>query len=305
MREGIAYQLNASKVEINRVENYLLGEGHSENFPLDDKKEGPNHNGWQHDAIILTVDGIEAGFIRVRYIPKSYWDNVYENNLVSFLRMMENEYSIDESLCERDAIIGHFLKNARYGKNEDDALTSIYRSKLITYNFIRNRFVNKPVVDYINLTQGFDDGVMGKINHGISFRSLGLSKILYEEMALWMAQKGLKLYASSSQTPLAKKAWDRLGILHGEAISSEPFEYQISFPQYKNGEIRSYEVEDFFHEPRRYLNGNLIERTNHPDIAEIWYRDSTHHRDKPASFNQGLQERQTQAHPSTQIDFTL
>ena len=60
----------------------------------------------------------------------------------------------------------------------------------------KNRWLDKPVVDYIRVKKDF-------------YRQ-GIGIALYEEGAKYLATMGLKLYASGNQQPEAKLAWEWL-----------------------------------------------------------------------------------------------
>lgn len=103
-----------------------------------------------------------------------------------------------EAAAVEKRLLGEY--NKRYGKE---------------FLKFKNHWLNKPLVDYIRVTE--------------KFQRQGIGIALYEEGAKHLASMGLKLYASTSQQPGAKAAWEWLKANAGANVGTDGKRLFLSF----------------------------------------------------------------------------
>lgn len=126
----------------------------------------------------------------------------------------------------------------------DDELRSLKSKALLS--FIEHN-VDKPKVDFIRVLEAGDryESIRGQVHHSKhDYRRLGIGTLLYKAGALWMAENGLALYASTMQQPEAQLAWEKM---EAEGL---PIQYVTS----------SHNIDFDTKEPlrRRYLDGDAL-----------------------------------------------
>ncbi len=70
--------------------------------------------------------------------------------------------------------------------------------------------IDQPCVSYILVFRGLDEFGFQEGPTEIDWRRLGIGTALYQAAALWMAERGLTLRASTTQSGAAKAAWKRM-----------------------------------------------------------------------------------------------
>jgi hypothetical protein len=102
---------------------------------------------------------------------------------------------------------------------------------------------DRPLVDFIRVYSERDDqvyagGFRRELRASRSFRGMGLSSLLYQVGAVWMEERGMRLYASGLQSEEAKMAWNsfrRRGMVREEGskktrrftLDAEKFEAEL------------------------------------------------------------------------------
>jgi GNAT superfamily N-acetyltransferase len=176
-------------------------------FKMQPDSEPPNR-GWVVDKLTAYVDGQEAGYLKMSYIPKENISKYYPNGVIDFLSEIEGKSSLwkfnEKPLIKQvDALIGvdsWHRPNDLEQKSEEELL-QMKQELLVQINEKYNkRFkeflkfkVDKPIVDYIDVDESQQRNRIGTA--------------LYIAGAQWLAKKGLKLYASTLQSNKAEGAW--------------------------------------------------------------------------------------------------
>jgi hypothetical protein len=162
---------------------------------------------WQIDAIQALVDDEPAGHLVTRYIAQTEFDNIYPEGVMSFLKVTITPKDQERILSDYHA--------------GEITLEEIEDEICFQYGILKNIFLEKPTImgieTYGKNTMEYrvfpqhDRKVRVSKNEGYSdFRQIGLGGLMYREMALWMAERNLKLYASVCQSNEAVEAWNRL-----------------------------------------------------------------------------------------------
>jgi len=169
--------------------------------------------------------GKHLGYIKTSYIPSENVDQYYPTSL-HFIDLTKGWQLLDyKSFSEAGEYPGHeeFVKKAHnrarsnlYKRAKDfpdynefenvsderwEELAEYYKEeirKTFQEDFERylNYYLDKPVVDYIKVKK--------------QFRRNGIGFNLYKNMAKVLADKGMALYASGTQSEYAEKAWKKL-----------------------------------------------------------------------------------------------
>jgi GNAT superfamily N-acetyltransferase len=213
-------------------------------FERIEDSEGDCNRGWQVDKLVAWMDGIrsvgigidgspeEVGYLKLAYIPKKRFDDHFKAGALSYADQIAGHRVFpapkdwetnpdarashdidgfdDHQLREfvRGASWSFLNRDFSYGASHAK-LQSMDRRQLMDqvkeiraavehrfsaeYRRFRRNVVDKPMVDFIRVHDGY--------------RRLGIATALYVEGARWMAEKGLRLYASSNQSTEAAAAW--------------------------------------------------------------------------------------------------
>lgn len=193
--------------------------------------EGDLNRGWQVDKLVASVNGVEAGYLKLAYIPKSRFDEHYSAGALSFASLIEghclfgsptnrigdrknhavesfNEQKLRSFVNQASWIMLH----KDYSCQDYRELNAMSRDELLAsvqeiaarvherfgekFKAFRRHHINKPVVDFIWVKD--------------AMQRQGIASALYIEGASWMASKRMRLYASSLQQPAATAAWLRM-----------------------------------------------------------------------------------------------
>lgn len=205
--------------------------GHKITFKVFEKSPDPNDQnmnlGWVVHKIIAYVNGEEAGYIKISYVPKEnvskFYPTVFEYAANLGGRYQLKDYS-NKSIIEQIIALDKYPYQFS-SKEEQENLKNLSTNELIKLksrsekeyiqeynlqqqydNFI-DFYVDKPLVDYIMVYDAFKRSRIGEN--------------LYVVTSKYLAKKGLKLYASSLQSPEAKASWNNLGNKYSNKISNE------------------------------------------------------------------------------------
>lgn len=209
---------------INLVENSVPTTGDKIRFERYEDALGDDNRGWQSDIIKVYINGEDCGLIKASYIPTDRWKKYYptifnymsqqlgkhvlsfENKTAKYTELTDEElrekvyyiasesmnWSSSNKMAEKAKTMSHEELLSWY-KAQEEHLNKKYgkqfkRFKQYTYNF--------PSVSYIDVNK--------------NWRRRGLGRALYLEMALWMREKGMKLYADKLQSDSAAATWQKM-----------------------------------------------------------------------------------------------
>ncbi len=241
--------------------------------------EGDHNRGWRADLLELLVNGQRAGYLRATFIPGDRWKQRYLDHpggpLIPWLDHIEGGPfqgdRSDETMWAE--IRQRFSIPEKIPRPKFESWLARHRGKDI--QVFTDYFVDKPLVDYIRLYSEDEDTERvfprncrdsferRPLRQG--FQRLGLGRFLYEEMSTWLSESGLKLYASSLQSPEAAVAWERLASIHPQAIGQE--EVRISERQRREHNLALARGEADDPDPRRkriFLDGAKLSPFQHP-----------------------------------------
>lgn len=213
---------------------------------FDIHEQSPDKNdqlgrGWVVHKIEAKVDGKPAGYIKISYIPHENFKEEY-SNIVQFVDKIRgrsfypgkkykslltkrfrasddfNELPLKAQVVGLDNMIGewpyYFDRNNPDDHSEEELLElknqfieRLWEKFGKAFEEFKDFHVEKPLVDFIRVYPDFQR------------QRIGIA--LYEKAARWLAEKGLKLYASGLQSDEAKKAWEWLQKHKGANIGTE------------------------------------------------------------------------------------
>lgn len=196
--------------------------------------------GWIVHLIEAYVDGEKAGYIAISYIPKErfvkeypsvvqyidkitgtslypgreygyklHWsDHFDELPLSAQVRALSHPLDVNMFSSYR----GNVVQPEEMSKDELKKLKKELIKKLESrygkrFEEFKDFHMDKPLVDFIRVSEDFQRNRIGVA--------------LYEKAARWLANKGLKLYASGIQSEEAQKAWEWLRANKGANIGTE------------------------------------------------------------------------------------
>lgn len=202
----------------------ILGEKINPNvtFQRIEAAEGNKNRGWQVDQINAYLGDELVGYLKISYIPSRLFADYYPG-ILNYLAQIEGKGILpytDEATDWRQIpierlkpTISRVADLAGYHQSElDDQVKNMDDTKFIKLyaNLVsrierehgwklkrfKTYYVDKPVVDYIRVMD--------------EYKRQGIGTALYQEGSKWMREKGLKLYASGTQSSDAKAAWKSL-----------------------------------------------------------------------------------------------
>lgn len=221
--------------------------------------EGDNNRGWQVNAIEVFVDDIHAGYIKTACIPHDRFKKHYYNEVPCYLSLIRG-YSINPDGEWKKELAEKYF---HYLSRDID-----YYIKKEIINPMKEFFdyiVDKNYVDFIRLYDDQDTREQRFVNqdlvfidrkNNINFKKAGLSLVLYEQAAIWLAENGFKLYASNIQSDEAARSWNFIREMNEAAIGIE--------------EVKTFGKKTDLNKEKKFrttLDGSLIKPT-HLDWAE-------------------------------------
>lgn len=176
--------------------------------------------GWKVDVVEAFLNNVKVGYLKISYVPKKEFEKHYssilhylnlkgwvgldralkdiktkgEKEVVIILSSYMNEYPQVADLESRGALDN--VDPSWWHKKYEELYKKISERYGREYELFKEHWVDKPVVDFIDVRRDYQHG-------GIGFG-------LYIAGAMWMAERGMKLYASSLQSVEAEKAWARM-----------------------------------------------------------------------------------------------
>lgn len=191
--------------------------------PFVEDRKGLNSM-WDLHEITALIDGEEVGYVRVSYVPKERSPNIFEFASIQGQHSISRAYkSGDERKLATEisryydmSVINNLYSWERgtwkhewsssppppenmdkWWEETIDRMKKLYvdRTKQYYNDFIRY-WVNKPLIDFINVER--------------EFQRKGIGVVLYLAAGKWMNMNGMRLYASGTQSNSAKSSWEYL-----------------------------------------------------------------------------------------------
>lgn len=202
LMENVIYCLFES--EQNNIDEQI-----SFQYIEDDSQVHDKERGYNVSRIDAFIDGKFAGELKIAYIPmeefgkiyKSIWHYLYLNKGWTRLKKIikTDEWQDPEILWKH---VFSYLRD-RQDRSLDEKIEIIKSienesSYKDDFNKFKRYWVNKPMVDFIQVAP--------------ELRRKGIGTALYKEGARIMAEKGLKLHSSGTQSPEAKSAWAKMPV---------------------------------------------------------------------------------------------
>ncbi len=240
---------------------------------------------WTSDRIDLFVDGNIAGSIISAFI-KSVKFSDYEASFLTFIRDFlgrkhyRHDIPLRESIIENYCQHNYIKRNSVVPQREYDLLVSFFDNFGPKFARHIDFWADKPLVDsvrtfhdkfdYWSLRRNGESPLIEK-----SFRGLGLGRMLYEQMAIWQAEKGYNLYASDTQSIEAKAMWERLAKYHPNAViqTQGMLKIPVLGNRRRNPPVLNFREEES-DKVRLHLNGTGLEMSSCPGVRSICVRGS-------------------------------
>lgn len=202
------------------LEEYKTKKNQEIDIELIEDSEGDNNRGWIVHKFIAYIDEKEAGYLKISYIPEERFKRWYPS-IFNYLSQIEGSPIIPYKLRGKDwrkydtTNLIDVYKNVNWMIFHNDMSVQkikFNRKQLIQkinslehkveeekgkeFNDFRNYFVDKPLVDYINVEQNYQR------------QRIAIS--LYLTAANWFKERNLLFFASTTQSDSAKSAWSFL-----------------------------------------------------------------------------------------------
>ncbi len=267
-----------------------LNNGRTVRFLREEDMEEPNR-GWQMDQVRAEVDGETVGFVGIYYIPLATFRTLYPNvlhyiDVIKGRKISNFDQATETWTFPTDPI--EVLTNTRRALHDHrwepphsvHERLSLYETGVQTaismgerlhgreFRDFKQFHVNRPLLDLMHVYGAQDLHSFHRLRprppQGVrqerapsEWRGLGVEVALIKEAALWMAQKGLKLYASrmeleSNSQMFAdyKAAWNALPEHHLPHHITKRSVYRL----YKKDRQRPH------CQPRVYVDGRDLRR---------------------------------------------
>ena len=184
---------------------------------------GNSNRGWRDDHLSMTVDGMDAGYITLSYIPF--------HRILQWYGEPAAQTALEFAAGARGTTVARLLKRGeRLGLPptiEWDKLHQLWRrldcARVLKRGGDVSFEVDRPLVAFSRVyTAGEDYQRHEDRTRWVSsvpplirtaqadFRKKGLGLLLYVEGARWMAEQGMLLHGDRGAKPEAKRAWDVL-----------------------------------------------------------------------------------------------
>jgi len=215
-------------MRVSEILEYETKSGNEIEFELHQDSEADRkiNNEWIIHKLVAKVNGEEAGYLKISYIPKERFDTKYPS-LVNYLlkQYIPNEFARTNWRDMPDdvkkklllyAVLSRHRPPAKYWdlgwsnqddiKNMDTKTLDHYLSMIDSprlnkhhateFEKFKKYHVDKPLVDYIRVYDGF--------------QRQHIALAMYQKAAKWLQKQGLYLHASGLQQPEAKAAWEKM-----------------------------------------------------------------------------------------------
>lgn len=207
--------------------------------------EGDENRGWIVDKFSAYVNGDYAGYLKISYIPEDRFKKHYPT-ILSFMHKVGGSYLLPPNKASydykdlsteelKDVVKSLAYHSSKYYQmwNRGEGIPETRNKLLAVINDIikndlekqkkdfkrfYNYFVDKPIVDYIRVFKQGEKRYDRSMRHDKeeihpsekNYQRQHIATALYLEVAKWLKKKGLKLYASDTQSPEAVNAWEHL-----------------------------------------------------------------------------------------------
>jgi hypothetical protein len=222
----------------------------------------------------MVVDIIEAyvgrepvAYIKVKYVSSEIKDRLYPDAFHFALKTSSSYYQLknlmektpEDQFKRKDYIQALRYGNKRLSLAESKEIESFSLPKLqerweackqqiaredsYSYQEYLKTWLDKPSIDYVRVRDKSDtangpyykDGIRQEGVPTRDYQREGIGTIIYEEMAIWLAERGLHLWKSFNPSLSAKMTWEKLDRLYGLESVPAPKNYTSSERQYLDG----------------------------------------------------------------------
>jgi len=223
---------------------YQTRSGEEIDFKYKEDVEGDNNRGWMVDQIDAYVKGDYAGYITISYIPKERFIKYYPT-ILNYMSMIGGSHPLpldkkdahykdlnDDELKRTIQRVSHRSRKYHDYWNDENNIPENRAEMLnILEDIIKNELkddkrkfeefidyhIDKPLVDFIRVfNKGDSRDTRRSLKKGEKteitkqdYKRQQIGTSLYLEAAKWMKEKGLRLYASGTQTDSAQAAWEK------------------------------------------------------------------------------------------------
>ena len=112
------------------------------NISFDFELDTENVNrGWVVNILTMFMDGLQAGYMKISYIPQSHWDYFYSDNILKWMVINNNtyiEYQDEEPFEYQCKVISDFLMN--YNQLNEHIYLNDFRKGLLNKQKIQELF---------------------------------------------------------------------------------------------------------------------------------------------------------------------
>lgn len=194
--------------------------------------EGDKNRGWQVDQLDAYLGNQKVGYIKLSYIPKKRFKRYYRS-IFNYLSQLTGKhvlpYKADTALPSElsDEELRKTFPQAyqaatnRYPKYDHSTNEYLHSGKplkdltreelLAAYKEIEKILIKNHEMYFLNFKKHtMDRPLVDFISVDENFRRLGVGQALYKEAAKWMAEQGMKVYASGVQSKPAEASWQSM-----------------------------------------------------------------------------------------------
>lgn len=204
---------------------YKTKDGREITFDIIEDEEGDNNRGWQVDKITAYVNGEQAGYLKITYIPKerflTYYPSIFNwaaqingNSILPYEKRHLPWQKLDAEEKRRLLLDGSmalgYLPDVEQRKiqslpesqldTEIEKLEKVYNKKFgAKFKEFYNYFVDKPYEDYIHVFEKGDriNPRRSKEMSEFTFTRQGIATALYFKAVEYLAAKGLRMRLST------------------------------------------------------------------------------------------------------------
>lgn len=191
-------------------------------FKYTDDIEGDRNRGWTVDQIDAYLNGEKVGYLKLSYIPherfKRYypgilnwlsqigghhtlpydykdspWQGIPTNELRKSIFSLAQTCRIDWNTCNKLSTEAKTMNDIEIRNLVRELENKLWEDKGWQFRRFKQYYVDKPIVDYIRVEE--------------PYKRQGIGTALYRAGHEWMKSKGMKMYASSTQSDEAKATW--------------------------------------------------------------------------------------------------